>query len=711
MNKKVISAAISLGMMLGNFSGVYAQEKVLLKNGVEVTTSSAEMNAGKNSESNGTKDSTIKRSMDWYESNQSEIKNKNTKKDSIDLVSSSSKDSTIVIDDDTTYQNFKGIGTSVDETTIYNLSKMSEEKRLQVLRQIVDPVEGEGMTLFRLPIGSSDYTHVGQDFYTYYDVKDVEKFSDKIENPDWYNTTGNGFSIQIDRDLGIIDTIHDIQKIAKECGVEDEISFFASPWSLPGWMKNYDANGGKMDLSSYFGLPAGSYFYDIFANQPQYKDRQELIDTRCWGLVGGTLDDECIDDAAMYFKRYLEEYEKEGIKISGITLQNEPGQVSGYSSGEMTGSQQAKLSRKIKNLIKDTSLENVKIYGIDYNAKADGSNSGGYTGAVDYFKDIINTDASSIDGVALHDYSAGKLTVSAAKEINDLDSSKEIFLSERSLWGTYGMNRIVSFLRNNMTGYCSWVTMADDQGGSQQMGSTPDPTLFIQSSSDSNDVRAMPEVYMLGQFTKYIRPGYVRVDSTDSVGENDYGISNVVFKDENTGKLVMVVVNNSDEDQTFTTTCDDYQFTATIEATNVATYTWNPNDIDKEAPTIEGNDATVEVGNKDSVEKILNLKVTDNKDENIQPVITTDFDANKVGKYNVNVKATDQAGNTAEKEFTITVKEKAVKTDAKNQDSSKKDSQKTKSVKTGDDTNILGLCLLGIMSLFVLLKKYFVKEI
>lgn len=84
----------------------------------------------------------------------------------------------------------------------------------------------------RVTVGTSDFT--AQDFYTYYDGTGKELDG----KPDWNNVTGKGFSIQKDKDLGIIKVINEMQAIAKELGVvEDNLKFFASSWTPPGWMK------------------------------------------------------------------------------------------------------------------------------------------------------------------------------------------------------------------------------------------------------------------------------------------------------------------------------------------------------------------------------------------------------------------------------------------------------------------------------------------
>ena len=94
---------------------------------------------------------------------------------------------------------------------------MTDENRQAFLRRLLDPVNGMGMSLMRVTVGTSDFT--AQDFYTYYDGTGKELDG----KPDWNNVTGKGFSIQKDKDLGIIKVINEMQAIAKELGVEDSL--------------------------------------------------------------------------------------------------------------------------------------------------------------------------------------------------------------------------------------------------------------------------------------------------------------------------------------------------------------------------------------------------------------------------------------------------------------------------------------------------------
>ena len=163
------------------------------------------------------------------------------------------------------------MGTSIEEATIHNLLKMGDENRQAFLRRLLDPVNGMGMSLMRVTIGTSDFT--AQDFYTYYDGTGKELDG----KPDWNNVTGKGFSIQKDQDYGVIKVLKEMMTIAKELGVENNLKFFASSWTPPGWMKT------------------------ATSSSKSYENNNLL-------LKGGKLNDSYINDLAKYMVRFVEEY-------------------------------------------------------------------------------------------------------------------------------------------------------------------------------------------------------------------------------------------------------------------------------------------------------------------------------------------------------------------------------------------------------------------
>lgn len=479
--------------------------QVVQKDAVEVYMSSSEQSG----------------SMSWYDSPK-EISNKLDKKDNVDITAPDNQEATTInVNSSKAYQEFVGMGTSLEESTVNNLAKMSKEKRTEFLTKLLDPEKGTGMSLLRVTIGTADFT--GQEFYTYYDeIKDSN-------NPDWYNVTGKGFSIQKDIDYKIVDTIKEALKI------NPDVKLFASSWTPPGWM--------KLETSS----------------SKSYKNNEKL-------LKGGALNDNHIGDLAKYYVRYMEEYAKLGIPMYAMTLQNEPELEIDYPSCKMTSEQERKLAIAIKSEVAKSSILKAnkidpKVWAFDHN----------FSSAVSFVSPILNDldGYAAVDGIAFHDY-GGEPTVMT--QVHNLYPEKSMNLTERSVWGTTGADRIIQYFRNYAETYTSWVTMLDSNIAPEQWTGTPDPTMLVQDANDRENYWATPEYYIAGQFSKFIRPGAVRIDT--NYGSKDT-VTNVAFKNTD-GSIVMVVVNQTSNDQKFKILSDGVQIGGVIPAKNVATYKWNP---------------------------------------------------------------------------------------------------------------------------------------
>jgi len=515
-------------------------------------------------------------SMSWYAGDQ-EIENKNEQQASLDIRNADSSNlTTIVINDDEEYQEVLGLGISIEESTVNNMLKMSDETRHEFIKQLIDPETGMGNSLIRVTIGTADFT--GQDFYTYYDGTGTELGG----LPDWQNVTGLGFSIQKDYDYGIIQIINEIQEVAKEVGVEDQLRFFASSWTPPGWMKTATTSSNSYPNNSLL-------------------------------LKGGKLSDEHIKDLATYYVRYIEEYKKAGIPIYAMTLQNEPLLEIDYPSCYITATQEAKLAKAIKEQLAASSVLNeqekdVKVWAFDHN----------FDGAQSYVDELLATadGRDNIDGIAFHPYGGVPSTMGSLYET--YKDQYTMHLTERSVWGVQGASDIISWFRNGSQSYNAWVTMLDSKISPHQWVGTPDPTLFVLDAYNSERYWATPEVYIIGQFTKYVRPGYVRISSN-----NDSSIANVAFKDPESGKIVLIVANRSATSQDFKVVLDGTQFNATLPAGNVATYIWDPvdstsfknitDDLTFQDATLSGsgvieNDELGYIDSTTSLEYLVNVK-------------------------------------------------------------------------------------------------------
>src|SRR4051794_20987156 len=175
-------------------------------------------------------------------------------------ITAASGSATIAVDTHSTYQSVLGLGSSLEESTISNLSRMSAAGRDRALRTLVDPAAGAGFDVVRITFGTSDFT--SHDFYTYDDGGADPSLS--------------RFSIQRDLDYNIISVLK--QALA----INPNLKIFASAWSAPPWMKTSNA------------------------------------------IIGGSLNSTYIAALATYYRKAVEAYAAQGIPIYALTLQNEP---------------------------------------------------------------------------------------------------------------------------------------------------------------------------------------------------------------------------------------------------------------------------------------------------------------------------------------------------------------------------------------------------
>lgn len=380
------------------------------------------------------------------------------------------------------YQTIEGIGTSLEESTIFNLSKMSSEVRSTVLRELFDRQNGIGLSLIRICFGSSDFT--ARDFYTYDDLPKGNTDSEL-----------QYFTIQKDKDYNIISTLQGILQI------DNNIKVFASPWSPPAWMKSPET------------------------------------------LIGGRLKSEWIPTLAKYYRKAIQAYQQEGIPIYAMTLQNEPlYEPPDYPGCFVSPEQERDLAKALSRELKNNQLK-TKLWIYDHTffdwyayITRWGLNAWSYVNTV--FSDPEAYQA--VDGVAFHDYGGEP---SEMTRIRNTYPEKGMYFTERSVWGIEGAARIIQYFRNWAKTYVAWVTMLDSNKQPEKWTFVPDPTILIQNAQNPDYYWHTPEYYLLGQFSKFILPGAKRIYTNSG---NPDALSNVAFLNpDNTIVVVVVNATNS----------------------------------------------------------------------------------------------------------------------------------------------------------------------
>jgi glucosylceramidase len=213
---------------------------------------------------------------------------------------------TITVDPSMTFQTMLGFGNSMEQSSVANILKLSAAARTQLLTSMVDPVTGTGQNLFRLAMGTPDFT--GTPWYSYDDMPAGQT-----------DPTMAHFSIQADITLGTIGVLKSM------LAINPNVKFFGSIWSPPGWMKD----SGTM--------------------------------------LGGNLVTANIPALALYIRKFVEAYTAQGIPIYAITLQNEPqANNTQYPTCIVSAAQEAQLAQAVKQQFTTNNIT-TQVWVFDHN--------------------------------------------------------------------------------------------------------------------------------------------------------------------------------------------------------------------------------------------------------------------------------------------------------------------------------------------------------
>lgn len=303
--------------------------------------------------------------------------------------------------------------------------------------------------------------------------------------------------------------------------INPNIKILATPWSAPTWMKtNNSTIGGEL-------LPQ---YYDTYAN---------------------------------YFVKYIQEMATQGITIDAITIQNEPENPYNNPSMVMSAEQQKTFIRDHLGPTFQTENIATKIILFDHNLDNP-----------DYPISIMN-DASAksyVDGSAFHLY-AGQ--ISSMSLVHNAHPDKNVYFTEQWIQapGNYYSDirwhmreLMVGAPRNWSKNVLQWNLAADPNSDPHTDGGCTECLGAITIAG--NTVQRNPGYYIIAHSSKFVPPGSVRIESNTSSE-----FPNVAYKTPD-GKIVVVVLNNSDVQNALNINAAEEPITVTMPAGSVATFIW-----------------------------------------------------------------------------------------------------------------------------------------
>jgi glucosylceramidase len=334
--------------------------------------------------------------------------------------------------------------------------------------------------------------------------------------PDQTDPTLAHFSLDPDKS--------DVIPVMKQIlALDPHIKTLASPWSAPLWMKtNHAAKGGVLE-PKYFAA------------------------------------------YATYLTKYIEGMKAEGIPIDTLTIQNEPLNENNTPSMLMLPPEQQLFIKQ--DLGPDFRKAGIKTGIVLYDHNLDHPL---------YPLSILQDPAAAryIAGSGFHLY-GGK--VDAMTEVHNAFPNKNLYFTEQMVTdrdpsGPMHLNHpvahvVIGATRNWSKNVLLWNLAADPNNGPHTAnGGCPVCTGAI--TIDGDKVTRNVAYYTVAQFSKFVPPGSVRIDSNTLDT-----LPNVAFRTPD-GKKVLVVSNLTDTTQTFDVHVGTRTFTSTLPANNVGTYVW-----------------------------------------------------------------------------------------------------------------------------------------
>ncbi len=429
------------------------------------------------------------------------------------------------------FQTITGFGGSFTESSAYLLNKIGKENREKIIKAYFGE-EGANYSLTRTHMNSCDFSLSNYSYAPISGDLDLKHFS-----------------IEEDKD-DIIPFIKEAMAVSK-----DGFKILSSPWTSPPWMK----------------------------------------DNNSW--LGGKLLPKYYDTWALFFSKYIDAYKAEGIDIWGVTVENEPlgndanWESMHYSPEEMTNFVQNHLGPKLEAEGKEA----VKILGYDQNREH-----------LNEWVDVMYRDEATskyFDGTAIHWYaSTYEVFPEALQHAHEKAPAKYLIQSEACVdaevpkwrddlwywskeatdWGwdwapekdkhlhpkyapvnRYALD-IIGCLNNWVDGWIDWNMVLDTQGGPNWFKNWCVAPVIVDPVKD--EVYFTPIYYVMTHFSKFIRPGAVRIGFENS----DTSISITAAQNPD-GSIAVIVFNESLEEKNFLLELGENSTSVTINAQAIQT--------------------------------------------------------------------------------------------------------------------------------------------
>ncbi len=347
---------------------------------------------------------------------------------------------------------------------------------------------------------------------------------------------------QTDPTLSRFSIAHDeayiIPVLRQAIGLAERPYVMAAPWSPPGWMKTNDALGNWAD--------SGRLLPSAYA------------------------------PLAQYFVRFLEAYAGQGVQVQAIDPQNEPGQQSTYPGLNLAATEEASFIASDLAPALDAAHLHPQIFGFD----------GVWSGAKRFAWVLLDSPAAPyLSGIATHCYYGSPTVMTGLHLVKPGLEQIESECAPGTLSFPIPEMEIAS-LRNWATGLQLWNLALDTRGGPVEAPNAGCRGCrgIVTIDPATGQVSFGRNYYQLGQVSKFVDPGAVRIASNTFVSYAypflgadiaSLGLDDVAFRNPD-GTEALIVYNGGTRALGFSVHEGRRYFSDKLAAGTMATFSWRP---------------------------------------------------------------------------------------------------------------------------------------
>ncbi|MDP4276206.1 MAG: glycoside hydrolase family 30 beta sandwich domain-containing protein [Bacteroidota bacterium] len=407
----------------------------------------------------------------------------------------------IIVYPDSLMQKIDGFGGAFNELGWDALQVLPLEKQKEVMQSLFSP-SGVNFSMGRVPVGASDYA---LSYYSYCDVKE--------------DFTMHDFNISRDRYILI-------PYIKEALNWHPDLKIWASPWTPPAWMKineHYTQRGGNM-------------------NSRTGGNDMEVRKNIMGNVTGFNMQVGYLKAYALYFSKYIQSYQAEGITIWALMPQNE---IAWSPNWPCCTWRPEDLAYFVGNYL-----------GPQF--KADGIKTEIWLGTInypdpDYVRTFLkNKEASAyIKGLGFQ-WTGSHSLPAIYKEFpgfNYMQTENMCGEGENS-WKSLenSWNSMVHYFHNGARSYQYW-NMVLDETGKSSWGWAQNSLIVIDRKT--KEIHYTPEFYLMKHFSHFIQPGAYLIRTsitTDALAflTADHKVVVICYNPDGSDKQLRLKINGSE---------------------------------------------------------------------------------------------------------------------------------------------------------------------